>query len=422
MLYFSDSNTFASRRNYGNSGSVVRFAPCVLVVFCVLFFFIGTAPVVAVDAATLWNPDDYFASPPDVQWGEPTGLVRPVYYEGETFEGKPTRVFAYYGKPEGEGPFPAVLLIHGGGGKAFADWAELWAKRGYVALAPDLAGHGPDGRLEDGGPNQGDHDKFRDFTIDDGDYKNMWTWQVIAALLRGHALLAAQKEVDADRIAATGISWGGYLACILAGVDTKLKAVVPVYGCGFLDESPIWQGGGRSGRMSPEQQERWLSLFDPSRHLVRATCPMLFVNGTNDFAFSPDSWNKSTLLPEGWVSRSLTINLPHGHIFTFKEVDVFIDSILLNDSKPLVTVTPLRMDDIEERVTAAFRSESPVVKAELIWTADSGVWQRRNWSSTPAIIDGSRVSTTLPTEKPTAYYLLLTDERGLRVSTPINFP
>ena len=39
--------------------------------------------------------------------------------------------------------------------------------------------------------------KFRDFTIDDGDDKNMWTWQAIAALLRGHALLAAQKDVDA---------------------------------------------------------------------------------------------------------------------------------------------------------------------------------------------------------------------------------
>jgi len=400
----------------------MRFFPGTLVVFLMLFFFTGTASVFAVDAATLWDPDDYFANPPSVQWGEPTGLVRPIYYEGETFNGKPTRVFAYYGKPEGEGPFPAVLLIHGGGGKAFAEWAELWAKRGYVALAPDLAGHGPDGRLEDGGPNQGDHDKFRDFTIDDGDYKNMWTWQVIAALLRGHALLAAQKEVDADRIAATGISWGGYLTCILAGVDTKLKAAVPVYGCGFLDESPIWQGGERSGRMSPEQQERWLSLFDPSRHLVRATCPILFVNGTNDFAFSPDSWDKSTLLPRGWVSRSFTINLPHGHIFTFKEVDVFIDSILLKDSKPLATVTPLRMGDAEEMVTAAFRSEVPVVKAELIWTADGGVWQRRNWLSTPAAIDGSRVSATLPTEKPTAYYLLLTDKRGLRVSTPINFP
>ena len=403
-----------------NPKNAIRSVLCSL---AAVFLFVGVAT--GQEAATLWNPDNYFANPPSVQWGEPTDasnrLVRPVWYEGETFNGKPTRVFAYYGRPEGEGPFPAVLLIHGGGGKAFADWAELWARRGYVALAPDLAGNGPDGRLEDGGPNQDDVEKFRDFTVGNGDYKNMWTWQVIAALLRGHALLEAQSEVDADRIAATGISWGGYLTCILAGVDTRLKAAVPVYGCGFLDENSCWKEG-RFDQMTPEQRDRWVSLFDPSRHLGRAACPMLFVNGTNDFAYPPDSWNKSTLLPKGPVSRSLTINLPHGHIFTFKEVDAFIDSVLLKDAIPLATVSSVRFSDDTKTVSATFHSEIPVIKAELIATTDGGVWQQRNWVSIPATIDGDTASVTLPSEKPTAYYLLLTDERDLRISTPVVIP
>ena len=373
------------------------------------------------EAASLWNADDYFAKPPAVQWGEPDGLVRPLSYEGELFNGQPTRVFAYYAKPEGDGPFPAVLLIHGGGGKAFSDWAELWAKRGYVALAPDLAGNGPDGRLSDGGPNQGDVEKFREFTMEDGDYKNMWTWQVIAALLRGHALLAVQKEVDSDRIAATGISWGGYLACIMAGVDTKLKAVVPVYGCGFLDESSVWQSG-MFDLMTPEHRQCWVSLFDPSRHLDRATCPMLFVNGTNDFAYYPDSWSKSTRLPKGPVWQSLTINLPHGHIFTFKEVDAFIDSFLLKDAKPLVTVSVPHPGDDPMMFTATFHSEVPIVKTELIWTTDEGDWPKREWQSTPATVSGDTASVVLPTENPKAYGLLLTDERGLRISSQIVIP
>jgi len=392
----------------------------------VLLLFIGTwvsaappEPKVP-EAKSLWDADAYFAKPPAVEWEEPNGLVRPIYYEGELYNGKPTRVFAYYAQPEGDGPFPAVLLIHGGGGKAFAHWAELWARRGYVALAPDLAGHGPDGRLPDGGPDQGDPEKFRDFTIEDGDYKNMWTWQVIAALLRGHALLAAQKEVDADRIAATGISWGGYLTCILAGVDTRLKAAVPVYGCGFLYESSVWKASRFDERMTPEHRERWLTLFDPSRHLDRVTCPILFVNGTNDFAFHPDSWHQSTLLPTGPVTRSFTINLPHGHIFTFKEVDVFIDSILLPNAKPLATVSAIQRGG-NKTVSATFRSEVPVVKAELIGTSDDGDWTKREWKSVPATIVGNRLSATLP-ETLRAYCLLLTDERGLRVSTPIVFP
>jgi gluconolactonase len=76
------------------------------------------------------------------------GESRPVtslYYENEPYLGKPTRVFAYLAKPEKvESKLPAMVLVHGGGGTAFQEWAELWAKRGYVALAMDLAGQGPE--------------------------------------------------------------------------------------------------------------------------------------------------------------------------------------------------------------------------------------------------------------------------------------
>ena len=55
------------------------------------------------------------------------------------------RVFAYLGRPAtGKGPFPAMVLVHGGGGKAFREWAEHWAKRGYVALAMDTARQWPE--------------------------------------------------------------------------------------------------------------------------------------------------------------------------------------------------------------------------------------------------------------------------------------
>jgi hypothetical protein len=64
----------------------------------------------------------------------------------------------------------------------------------------------------------------------------------------------------------------------LAGVDTKLKAAVPVYGCGFLNEDSIWKED-RFDKMTPEHRNRWVSLFDPSQHLNRATCPTMFVNG-----------------------------------------------------------------------------------------------------------------------------------------------
>ena len=84
-----------------------------------------------------------------VTHGTRTGLVEDLYCEGEPRNGKPTRVFAYLGRPatNTDRKLPAMLLVHGGGGKAFREWAEHWAQRGYVALAMDLSGNGPAGAL-----------------------------------------------------------------------------------------------------------------------------------------------------------------------------------------------------------------------------------------------------------------------------------
>jgi alpha-beta hydrolase superfamily lysophospholipase len=100
---------------------------------------------------------------------ETGGGVTSLYYEGEPYRGRPTRVFAYLARPEkAEGKLPAVVLVHGGGGTAFKEWAELWARRGYVALAMDLAGQGPGRmRLPDGGPAQDDGTKFADVPVQD---------------------------------------------------------------------------------------------------------------------------------------------------------------------------------------------------------------------------------------------------------------
>jgi dipeptidyl aminopeptidase/acylaminoacyl peptidase len=170
----------------------------------ILLSALGPAPAQdpALSAASLWNVPQLLATPPAVETGAPEGLTKPVWYAGESYQGKPTRIFAWLGEPAGgavSGKHPAVLLVHGGGGKAFQDWARHWAERGYVALAMDTAGQGPDGkRHAEGGPGQDDDIKFKDFT--NSEAKDMWTYHAVAAVLRGHALLASLPQVDAARI------------------------------------------------------------------------------------------------------------------------------------------------------------------------------------------------------------------------------
>jgi dienelactone hydrolase len=337
-------------------------------------------------------------------------VLTSLTYEGEPYRGKPTRVFAYLARPEKvAGKLPAMVLVHGGGGTAFKQWAELWADRGYVALAMDLAGRGLDRqRLPDGGPDQDDPAKFEADAV-----KDFWTYHAVAAVIRGVTLLAARPDVDPQRIGITGISWGGYLTCLVAGLDDRLKVAVPVYGCGFLHENSTWLPTFQ--KMTAARRQLWVDHFEPSRYLGQAKMPMLFVNGTNDSAYPLDSYQKSyRLVPEHTLC--VTVNMPHGHRQGWAPVEIglFVDQHL-RGGKPLARIEAAQRDG--DRVTVKFRAEVPVTKAALHYTADAAAWKERKWQTRAAKVEGATVTVELPTARPLVYFLTLADDRQATVST-----
>ncbi len=353
---------------------------------------------------------------PQFTLGATTGLVQEVFYEGEPFRGKPTRVFGYLGRPvnPSRGKSPAMLLVHGGGGQAFREWAQMWAERGYVALAMDTAGQGPGRiRLPDGGPDQDDNSKFRSFA--DSEVMEMWTYHAVAAVVRGHSLLAGLPDVDASRVGITGISWGGYLTCIVSGIDDRLKVSVPVYGCGYLHENSVWLP--RFTQMGDEQSKRWVRWFDPSRYLAGVRCPILFVNGTTDFAYPLDSYQKSYRAVPGPVDLAVTVDLKHSHQAGWAppEIALYVDSEL-RGGKPLARLgkTMVSAGTVSASVTAGV----PLKKAELSYAKPEGVWQKRVWKKTEARIEGGRIVATLPDAGPLVCFLTVTDERGATTSSP----
>ena len=351
---------------------------------------------------------------PGITWGATTGLVQELYYEGEPWQGKPTRVFAYLGRPTNSPATqsPAMVLVHGGGGKAFKDWAEHWAKRGYVALAMDLAGNGPTVRLPDGGPNQADEVKFRNFA--EAEAREMWTYHAVAAVVRGHSLLRSLPDVDRERIGITGISWGGYLTCIVAGIDGRFKVAVPVYGCGFLGENSVWKDKSLAA-MTSQARELWLRLFDPGQYVGGVHCPILFVNGTTDFAYPMDSYRKTyRLVPERWRHVSMAVARPHGHIWTFPEVDQFVGSVLRGEPA-LVRVGAPRVET--GRLSARLDRVAGFKEMLLCYTTNSGAWQQRKWQTVLARIEGERLTAELPTTRPLVAFLALEDEAGGHVSS-----
>ncbi len=200
---------------------------------------IGLLAALTASAAGPWDVEAIAAADPQVRWIDKEGPLRSLTYAGEPYKGQATRVFAYYAPPQGvDGPAPGVVLVHGGGGTAFRQWAYWWGQRGYHAIAMDLADRGEDrNKLPSGGPDQGAEQKFDDISLG---VKNAWTYHAVADVIRATTVLRSMPGVDPERIGMTGISWGGYLTSILVGVEPRIQAAVPVYGCGFIYQNSPW--------------------------------------------------------------------------------------------------------------------------------------------------------------------------------------
>ena len=360
---------------------------------------------------------------PDYEWSDQNSPVWSLYYKGQPYRNQPTRVFAYYASPvtleagsAAAKTFPAVVLVHGGGGTAFKEWAELWARRGYAAIAMDLAGCGPDRqRLPDGGPGQSDKEKFE--AIDEP-VQNQWTYHAVANVILAHSLIRSFKEVDAKRTAITGISWGGYLTCIVAGLDNRFKAAVPVYGCGFLHENSVWLN--QFARMTPSQKDRWVNLWDPSMYVGSAAIPVFFINGTNDFAYPLDSYSKTYGLVKGRRNYRITVNMPHGHPqgWAPTEIGLFIDQYL-KDGIPLATVMTPKLSN--DKVRAKAVSKTVLTSANLHYSTGTMPINKLAWESVPAHIEGSFIVASAPPREATMWFLSATDQRGAIVSSEVVF-
>lgn len=386
-----------------------------------------------------WDLDTLKNTVPAMNWLRQDEPIHSLTYRGEVFQGHPTDVFAFYASPATLGEaqpgakFPGVVLIHGGGGTAFADWVQLWAKRGYAAIAMDLSGsrppdpefdvngiakgnaHNPKSRtrLPNGGPNHGHPEKFDSIG---GDTSDDWPFHAAASVIRAHSLLRSFPEVDPGHTAVTGISWGGYTTCLVASLDDRFKAAVPVYGCGFLHEGESVQKP--SIDKLGDRKAAWVKEYDPSSLLPRCRVPIFFVNGTNDIHYVLDSYMKTYGVVPGKKQMRIEVKMPHSHPAGWapKEIGLFIDS-LCRAGKPLPTPgSPVIKADTVE---VACPSVTALKSAQLHYTTDTGPRSKRDWVTVPATIVGHTLTAPKPPADANTWFLTVTDERDALVSTPV---
>jgi cephalosporin-C deacetylase-like acetyl esterase len=410
-----------------------------LVGTCVLFVTAATCG----RAADIWDLPALW-TPPPMRWVDQTSPIRSLTFQNESYRGQPTDVFAFYatpgtisGDPSQDHDLPAVVLLHGGGGTAFAEWVTLWANRGYAAIAIDLCGNRPSDprwdseanrlilsrtngrvdrkRLERAGPPEGAVSKFQNVG---GDVHDDWQYHAVAAAIRAHSLVRSFPEVDAERTAVTGISWGGYLTCLVASIDDRFKAAVPVYGCGFLHDSESVQRG-QIDALSDSQRQQWINEYDPSAWLSKCRVPMLFVNGTNDKHYPLRAYARTVKLVAGDRVIRIEPNMRHSHPAGWapKEIGWFIDQHLRGGT-PLAQLGPLENEG--GVASATVTTASPIEVAQLHYTSDGGPLVNRVWKSVPATVENHRVRADTP-EDATVWMLAVTDRRGAMVSTSVAF-
>lgn len=123
---------------------------------------------------------------------------------------------AYVAKPDGDGSFPAVIMIHEfyGLNQSIVSKADLLAQQGYLVIAPDT---------------------FRGSTtawIPRAIYQVISTKpeNVNADLDSVYAWLESQPEVDAARTAIAGFCYGGRTSLVYSLHNNKLAATVIFYG------------------------------------------------------------------------------------------------------------------------------------------------------------------------------------------------
>ncbi len=379
-------------------------------------------PASSLPDTTPWDLP-HLSEPPQYQWSGQQSPVWSLQYQGESYQGKPTHVFAYYaspatlnGQPARAGSLPAVILVHGGGGTAFNVWAELWAKRGYAAIAMDLSGYGPDRKkLPDGGPALRDNVIFGGI---DQPIPDQWPYHAVANVILAHSLIRSFPEVDANRTAITGISWGGYLTSIVAGLDNRFKAAVPVYGCGFLYENSGWLHAFEE--MTPQQKSRWITLWDPSCYIGSTTIPIFFVNGTNDRFYRLDSYSKTYQLVKTNGNYRITVNMPHSHQAGWAppEIGLFIDQYI-NEGLPLPIIAAPRLTN--GQIKAEVQTRTTLTAATLHYTTGTIPINELTWQSIPARIENQAIIAPVPPQDAAIWFLTATDNRNATVSSKLVF-
>lgn len=216
----------------------------------------------------------------------------PVTAQAITFPGSSReQLDGYLARPDGDGPFPAVVVIHEAFGLTddIRSIARRFADQGYLALAVDLF--------------SGRNKAVCMFRMMTGMLFNSLEHAGIQDLKASMKYLTGLPDVIKHRIGAVGYCMGGGLAIAWACTDDRLRAIAPYYGanprpleavaraCPVVGSYPEKDFTAKSGRKLDEVLTREhiahdIKIYPGAKH-------SFFGEGrSHDEAAAQDSWTR----------------------------------------------------------------------------------------------------------------------------------
>jgi dipeptidyl aminopeptidase/acylaminoacyl peptidase len=252
-----------------------------------------------------------------------------------SFDGQPVSAFLY--KPEGNGPFPAVIDVHGGptaqSRREFSNIRQYLLSKGYVVLVPNVRGSTGYGKS---------------FTrLDNHDLGGGPLKDVVAC----KKWLIAQAHVDPAKVVVMGGSYGGYMALAAATfTPNEFAALVDYFGVSDLKtlvESfpPYWASASsfiyqKFGNPKDPADAKYQHDRSPVHFADRIVKPLLVVQGDRDARVKKDQSDRIVAeLKRRKVPVHYLILADEGHGFSktenllaaFAATDRFLDRYLFGD-------------------------------------------------------------------------------------------
>lgn len=240
------------------------------------------------------------------------------------------RVRAYVLIPDGDGPFPAINLLHDHGAHLFIgkekmirpfdedsvvlrdadEWqpkvyggqymGDYLARQGYLVFSTDAPMWGERGRAE--GVDRSKYDLIAGNMMMYGrDLSAFMTYDDIAST----EFLATLPEVDKERIGCAGCSMGAYRAWMLSALSDRIKVGASVCWMVTTDVQMTWKYGRKENGGFANCIPALRQYLDYP-HIASMACPkpMLFINGSKDKLFPVPGVEKAFgIMRDVWESR-----------------------------------------------------------------------------------------------------------------------